>query len=323
MVSIIVPIFNTEKYLRRCIDSVLSQTYKDFELLLIDDGSTDTSDSICDEYAAKDARVKVFHKANGGVSSARNLGLHRAIGKYVVFVDSDDWVKSDYIENLMSCLDADLRVSNYELHDSLNDGNSDLPDIDVFDACELPYFYNKFFLQNFASPWAKRFKMEIIQKAKIEFPKNLSLGEDAAFVMHYLRYVDSLSLSNQRTYVYNLGNGENLSSTLNPNQCKRFFYAIDEMVEEVENIRKMDLSLLRLEFLNINYFRVLKAILYSKESKKWKHFELCKLLCSSQVKRIAHDEVYIRKGVKYRVVIFFIRHHFYRIAIKLIELFLL
>ena len=95
------------------------------------------------------------------------------------------------------------------------------------------------------------------------------------------------------------------------------------MVEEVENIRKMDLSLLRLEFLNINYFRVLKAILYSKESKKWKHFELCKLLCSSQVKRIAHDEVYIRKGVKYRVVNFFIRHHFYRIAIKLIELFLL
>ena len=89
MVSIIVPVYNTEKFLHRCIDSILAQTYTDFELLLIDDGSKDSSGTICDEYAAQDARVRVFHKENGGVSSARNLGLDNARGEWVTFVDSD------------------------------------------------------------------------------------------------------------------------------------------------------------------------------------------------------------------------------------------
>ena len=90
-ISVIVPVYNTEKYLRRCIDSVLAQTYQDFELLLIDDGSKDSSGAICDEYAEKDTRVRVFHKENGGVSSARNLGLDNAKGEWVTFIDSDDY----------------------------------------------------------------------------------------------------------------------------------------------------------------------------------------------------------------------------------------
>ena len=92
MISIIVPVYNTEKYLHRCIDSVLAQTYQDFELLLIDDGSKDSSGAICDEYAAQDTRVRVFHKENGGVSSARNVGLDLAQGEWVTFVDSDDYI---------------------------------------------------------------------------------------------------------------------------------------------------------------------------------------------------------------------------------------
>ncbi len=92
LVSIIVPVYNAEKYLNRCVDSILSQAMTDFELLLIDDGSKDESGRICDEYAAKDARVRAFHKPNGGVSSARNLGLDNAIGKWVTFCDADDVV---------------------------------------------------------------------------------------------------------------------------------------------------------------------------------------------------------------------------------------
>ena len=102
LVSIIIPVFNTEKYLRHCIDSVLSQTYKDFELLLIDDGSTDSSGSFCDEYAAQDARVRVFHKENGGVSDTRNYGLDLAQGKYLMFLDADDfWLQDDVLEVLV------------------------------------------------------------------------------------------------------------------------------------------------------------------------------------------------------------------------------
>ena len=101
-ISVIVPVYNVEKYLPRCIDSILSQTFKDFELLLIDDGSPDNCGKICDEYAAKDRRVRVFHKPNGGVSSARNLGLDKACGEWITFIDSDDYVAVDYLEELVS-----------------------------------------------------------------------------------------------------------------------------------------------------------------------------------------------------------------------------
>ena len=92
-ISIIVPVYNTEKYLRCCIDSILVQTFADFELLLINDGSTDSSGTICEEYALEDRRVRVFHKENGGVSSARNVGLDNARGEWITFVDSDDYIE--------------------------------------------------------------------------------------------------------------------------------------------------------------------------------------------------------------------------------------
>lgn len=102
MVSCIIPVYNTEKYLRRCIESVLAQTFVDWEMLLIDDGSTDASGSICDEYAAKDERIRVFHKENGGISSARNLGLNYAQGEWIFFVDSDDSLPKTSLESLLA-----------------------------------------------------------------------------------------------------------------------------------------------------------------------------------------------------------------------------
>ena len=97
LVSIIIPVYNAEKRLVKCIDSILTQSYIHFELLLINDGSKDSSGTICDAYAQKDNRVKVFHKENGGASSARNIGIERATGEYIVFVDSDDYVEKDYL----------------------------------------------------------------------------------------------------------------------------------------------------------------------------------------------------------------------------------
>ena len=100
LISVIIPVYNVEKYLRRCLDSILAQTYSNIEILLIDDGSTDQSGRICDEFAKLDSRVHVFHKGNGGVSTARNLGIDKAKGEYLTFVDSDDYVDSDYVEYL-------------------------------------------------------------------------------------------------------------------------------------------------------------------------------------------------------------------------------
>ena len=104
VISIIVPVYNVEKYIHQCIDSILLQTFTDFEVLLVDDGASDHSGSICDEYAHRDSRIRVFHQENAGVSVARNKGLCEAIGEYVTFVDSDDWIKPDYLNELYKCL---------------------------------------------------------------------------------------------------------------------------------------------------------------------------------------------------------------------------
>lgn len=111
MISIIVPVYNIEKYLQRCIESILAQKFVDFELLLIDDGSKDKSGDICDNFALKDKRIKVFHKENGGVSSARNLGIAKAQGEWITFIDSDDWVSEDYLSSFST--DCDLCVQGY------------------------------------------------------------------------------------------------------------------------------------------------------------------------------------------------------------------
>ena len=110
-ISVIIPVYNAEQYLRRCVDSVLTQSYTDFELLLIDDGSRDQSPAICDEYAAADHRVQVFHKPNGGVSSARNLGLDHARGQWITFIDSDDFISPNYL-SAVNRSDADMLILN-------------------------------------------------------------------------------------------------------------------------------------------------------------------------------------------------------------------
>lgn len=115
-VSVIVPVYNVESYVAKCIESIVNQTFKDLDIILVDDGSTDSSGSICDRYAEKDKRIRVIHKENGGVSSARNAGLDIAVGDYYVFIDGDDYANSQLIETLRSVItdnDADLAMCNY------------------------------------------------------------------------------------------------------------------------------------------------------------------------------------------------------------------
>lgn len=122
IISVIVPVYNVEKYLPRCIDSILAQTFTDFELILVDDGSPDNCGAICDEYAAKDKRVRVIHKSNGGVSSARNAGLDAASGEYVTFVDSDDYIAEDRLKQMHSSIfesKADIAVAGFRFVDEI------------------------------------------------------------------------------------------------------------------------------------------------------------------------------------------------------------
>ena len=206
-ISVIVPVYNVEKYLSRCIDSILAQTFTDFELLLIDDGSKDKSGEICDEYAKKDNHVKVFHKENGGVSSARNLGLDNAQGEWITFVDSDDFVNSDWLSYYAKSFDVDLIVQGYQVIEA------DLSKSVVVGDCKrvngdlrydvLCYLAKKSMLN---SPWNKCYKYEIIQKNKLRFVEGISLSEDLIFVLDFLTLSNSLRVEDCAAYVYNRQN---------------------------------------------------------------------------------------------------------------------
>lgn len=205
--SIIVPVYNKEDYLYECIDSLLVQTYTDFELILIDDGSTDRSGIICDEYAKKDLRIKVFHTCNQGVSMARNQGLSVACGMYINFVDSDDWVASDYLEKYVEArvdYNYDLvytemvRVSKCEVQDIIPlkefsaKSNGDLSEAFVYllDNGEFGFTCNK------------SFKREIITSNAVSFHKEFRMFEDAIFTSTYCLYINSIRLIPSAVYFY-------------------------------------------------------------------------------------------------------------------------
>ena len=200
-ISVIVPVYNTEKYLRRCVDSILAQTFTDFELLLIDDGSSDSSGAICDEYAQKDPRVRVFHKENGGVSSARNLGLDNARGEWITFVDSDDWIEIHSLSILGENNDVDLIIASMKFEQSGTCGN--FPKIGKLEHEELDH-YLSINMDHFSicSPWSKFFRNNIIKENEIRFNNNLCFGEDSLFVKTYLLNVASIRCIDTLCYHY-------------------------------------------------------------------------------------------------------------------------
>lgn len=209
-ISVIVPVYNAEKSLCRCIDSILTQTYQDFELLLIDDGSKDSSGAICDSYAAKDSRIKVFHKSNGGVSSARNLGIDNAQGEWLTFVDADDWVEENFLSSfdLVENKGIDLIVGNYKVEGSsvsISQAGSDCPS--GLGACHISnvkqQLKGRLADLSFIVSWGKLFLRSVV--GDLRFDESLRLGEDCCFVYVYLGKISSmcfLPMKESSAYVY-------------------------------------------------------------------------------------------------------------------------
>ena len=200
-ISVIVPVYNVEQYLHRCIDSILAQTFTDFELLLIDDGSKDRSGEICDDYAGKDERVRVFHKENGGVSSARNVGLDKAKGELLCFCDSDDFVVNDWLYSFIENIDGyELVVTGFYFVN----GESKHPFNMVCDSCK-PYKVADYlnYYENFGYLWCKCFRNDIIKTFDLKFNVNFSLMEDEDFVCRYFAIASKIKVINKKTYYYN------------------------------------------------------------------------------------------------------------------------
>ena len=209
-ISIIVPVYKVEKYLHRCIDSILSQSFTDFELILVDDGSPDNCGKICDEYAQKDSRIRVFHKPNGGVSSARNLGLNNARGEWIAFVDSDDYIEVDYLEELISY----ETINNSEIiaiSNKLDEKNKSI----TLSRDKFGLLFSLYKFDKFCPPWGKLFKKNIIFNHKLRFNIKIRLGEDMMFVLSYLLNTEKITLVSSNKYNYEIGRPDSLTKVLN------------------------------------------------------------------------------------------------------------
>lgn len=204
LISVIVPIYKVEAYLRKCVDSIIGQTYKNLEIILVDDGSPDGCGAICDAYAAEDDRIKVIHKQNGGLSDARNAGLDIMTGEYVGFVDSDDWIEPEMYEKLMENMkhfQADISFGGVS-DDLERDGV--VKSVKVSDYGPKPFAESntdamkRYFLGSWAA-WDKLYKASLFNN--IRYPKG-EINEDEAIVLRLLEQCENVCYTNEIFYHY-------------------------------------------------------------------------------------------------------------------------
>lgn len=210
-ISVIIPVYKVENYLHRCVDSILAQSFTDFELILIDDGSPDRCGVICDEYAAKDSRILVFHKPNGGVSSARNLGLDNASGEWIAFIDSDDYVAVDYLSELV----AYTKLKNVDFVVTLNTISNHTKDNHIVLRHDELELFSKYKFQNYGQPWGKLYSNNILKDIGLRFNPNVHLMEDLMFTLQYLYENRNVALIVSDKYIYEKGRPDSLTKRVN------------------------------------------------------------------------------------------------------------
>ena len=265
MISIIIPVYNAERYLRQCIESVITQTFKDWEAILVNDGSKDSSLAVCQEYAARDKRISVIDKPNGGPSSARNKGLENAQGEYVYFMDADDWIETKFLEDFVRNAVATKRCC-YENEDcdydiifqgfvrELADGRKEesfAMDADTSMMSKEEIICRLYKEHVYGWSWCKLFRREIIEKHHIRFDESLRLWEDELFTSEFLRYAENVRTVNSHLYHY-IYYPDSLMQT-NNTYLKRLFLS-ERMNEVLMPIANEELK----EYINSTYNKNLK-----------------------------------------------------------------
>ncbi len=247
LISIIVPIYNVENYLRQCLDSIQNQTYQNFECLLINDGSPDNSAGICREYVAKDSRFKYFEKENGGLSSARNFGIERSGGAYIIFVDSDDWLENDALHLLYVAMkkeNADISIGRYNSFDETRcvymtyvmDPDDSIEVIEgkgIIDREGTEEVRNG----NWTVAVLKLFKRELLQDLPFPIGK---IAEDTYWTWKVLLRASKVVYLNRCVYWYRVGLSDTLSNTWSE---KRMYDEIGAREEKIAILASLDYDL--------------------------------------------------------------------------------
>lgn len=225
-VSVIVPIYRVEKFLPQCIQSIQQQDYQNLEIILVDDGSDDESGSIADKYATEDKRIIVIHKANAGVSSARNAGIERASGEYICFVDGDDYVMHDYVSYLLDLAiknetDISLTTAMFGNFDERQSSNDSVQVYDSSKASELMLCY-RFPI----GVYCRMFKRDFIESQHIRFRTELFIGEGFNFNMDSIQRADNIAVGHRKVYYYRRDNENSAMSSFSEKKWKNGLHAI-------------------------------------------------------------------------------------------------
>lgn len=302
-ISIIIPIYNAEKYLVRCLDSILAQTFTDYELLLIDDGSKDSSGKICDEYAEKYSRIRVFHKSNGGASSARNVGLDNACGEWIAFADADDYVSPNWLSVFINIDECDLKTQGI-ITDKPFLKNLGLKYAFEYEGNACGFLKRAFPIRIVGYLFCKLFRASIIKDNAIRFDESVRYLEDELFVVSYLKHCNKIVSVNKTSYYYFVPNWDKYGKEKGAHNKHRDMIAALDCIERAKETEFYSSHIVLLvqcliqEFTrtnNIKYLKELRSIHIDNNYasglnpiSKWILINDKSLVFSSLVIRLAH-----------------------------------
>lgn len=238
LVSIVVPVYNVERHLSICIESLISQSINDIEIILVNDGSNDKSGEICERYSIQDSRVKTIHISNSGVSAARNIGIKEVTSPYVMFVDSDDRVDSTMVESLIYKAESeksDFVMCGYKkVFLNCNEEKVQIYSCKAYTGNILGFLGN---IEDYIKtpllqgPCWKLFRTHIINRHNVFFPEDMTYGEDAFFVYEYLKYTHKVSILDKELYYYNVWNADTLSRVFREDKYEINLFLMNKLRE--------------------------------------------------------------------------------------------
>lgn len=250
LVTVIIPVYNTEAFLPRCVQTVMGQTEESLEVWLIDDGSTDGSGALCDRYAESDERVHAVHLPNGGVSRARNEGLRRATGEYVLFVDSDDWLDSGMVSRLVALMahPADMTTCGYVIEDATGRSIYRYPssrDYLLTRDEALVMLFRPTDYRYKGNLWDKLFRRSVIEAQALRFDEAIAYNEDRLFIFQYLLHAGPVAVTTTPYYHYIIREGSAMAASgYHPRQLS-FMDAFDRMTQQLRASADAPRQLLR------------------------------------------------------------------------------
>lgn len=315
LISVIVPVYNVEEYLQECINSIIKQTYKNIEIILVDDGSTDKSKTICDKYLKEDSRIKVIHQENSGVSEARNKGIEEAKGDWITFVDADDYISLDFCEKMLKKVlesDSDCIICSYnKIYNTTV--------VEILKSTDMQLnrkeFLNKIFdvQSGFGFCHMKLWNAKMIKDNKVYFDKELKVAEDALFCINMSNYINKIYFLNETLYNYRF-NSESAVRKFDENYTEKYLKA---MIKTKKNISKNGIIENDLKFNNYVVYHVLLIVVnycfHPKNKKKGIPLlkEICKIPEFEEAIKYSNYEGF---SITRKITLFTLKHKLYALT---------